>query len=203
MNSAKKQNILLLILIIFYTVGLIGLHTSSRQSFLALTPFNLLLSFGCLYLSFKDFSLKKHADLILVAVAGLRTHVDLNDTLCHMQAKCHRAMAHPMTTCAGIPYTCLAVASSSLANADVRSQTPSSPSSSWSSSPCSARCEGCDSSSGAWRERINTDAGAYGGSNVGNHGRVLADDLAQHGQRWSADLTLPPLAVLWLQPEQA
>lgn len=70
MNSAKKQNILLLILIIFYTVGLIGLHTGYRQSFLVLTPFNLLLSFGCLYLSFKDFSLKKQVDLILVAVAG-------------------------------------------------------------------------------------------------------------------------------------
>jgi 1,4-alpha-glucan branching enzyme len=56
---------------------------------------------------------------------------------------------------------------------------------------------------GHWQERLNTDSSHYGGSNVGNHGRVLADDLAQHGQRWSAALTLPPLAVLWLQPEQA
>lgn len=70
MNSAKKQTILLLVLIVFYTVGLIGLHTSYRSSFLALTPFNLLLSFGCLYLSFKDYSLKKHVDILLVAVAG-------------------------------------------------------------------------------------------------------------------------------------
>ena len=54
---------------------------------------------------------------------------------------------------------------------------------------------------GHWQERLNTDSSHYGGSNVGNHGRVLADDLAQHGQRWSAALTLPPLAVLWLQPE--
>ena len=54
---------------------------------------------------------------------------------------------------------------------------------------------------GDWRERLNTDSGHYGGSNVGNHGRVLADDLAEHGQRWSASFTLPPLAVLWLQPE--
>lgn len=70
MNSAKKQTILLLILILFYTVGLIGLHTSYRMSFLALTPFNLLLSFGCLYLSFKDYSGKKHIDMLLVAAAG-------------------------------------------------------------------------------------------------------------------------------------
>lgn len=70
MNPTKKQNILLLILIIFYAVGLIGLHTSFRMSFLALTPFNLLLSFGCLYLSYKDYSLKKHIDIILIAVAG-------------------------------------------------------------------------------------------------------------------------------------
>jgi 1,4-alpha-glucan branching enzyme len=54
---------------------------------------------------------------------------------------------------------------------------------------------------GHWSERLNTDSSHYGGSNVGNHGRVLAEDVAQHGQRWSATFTLPPLAVLWLQPE--
>lgn len=54
---------------------------------------------------------------------------------------------------------------------------------------------------GAWRERLNTDAGVYGGSNVGNHGRVLADHQPMHGQSWSANFTLPPLSVLWLQPE--
>jgi 1,4-alpha-glucan branching enzyme len=54
---------------------------------------------------------------------------------------------------------------------------------------------------GAWRERLNTDAGVYGGSNVGNHGRVLADHQPMHGQQWSAGFTLPPLSVLWLQPE--
>jgi putative membrane protein len=70
MNPAKKQNLLLVVLIIFYTVGLIGLHTSSRLSFLALTPFNLLLSFACLYLSYKDYSLKKHVDILLIAIAG-------------------------------------------------------------------------------------------------------------------------------------
>ncbi len=70
MSPVKKQNLLLVVLIIFYTVGLIGLHTSSRNYFLALTPYNLLLSFGCLYLSFKDYSLKKHIDLVLIAALG-------------------------------------------------------------------------------------------------------------------------------------
>lgn len=70
MILTKRQNILLLILIVFYSVGVIGLHTSFRASFLNLTPFNLLLSFACLYLSFKDLSLKKHVDFFLIALAG-------------------------------------------------------------------------------------------------------------------------------------
>ena len=56
---------------------------------------------------------------------------------------------------------------------------------------------------GAWRERLNTDSGHYGGSNVGNHGRLIAEEHAAHGQNWSAAFTLPPLGVLWIQPEVA
>ncbi|TSJ41555.1 carotenoid biosynthesis protein [Fluviicola chungangensis] len=70
MSPLKKQNLLLIVLIIFYSVGLIGLHTDYRTYFLNLTPFNLLLSFGCLYLSFKDYSLKKHVDILLIAAVG-------------------------------------------------------------------------------------------------------------------------------------
>ena len=70
MSPVKKQNVLLIVLIIFYSVGLIGLHSSSRASFLELTPFNLLLSFGCLYLSFRDYSGRKHIDLLLIGAAG-------------------------------------------------------------------------------------------------------------------------------------
>lgn len=55
---------------------------------------------------------------------------------------------------------------------------------------------------GAWRELLNTDSFHYGGGNVGNHGQVCSDDAPLHGQAWSAALTLPPLAVLWLQPER-
>jgi 1,4-alpha-glucan branching enzyme len=55
---------------------------------------------------------------------------------------------------------------------------------------------------GAWRELLNTDSFHYGGGNVGNHGQVCSDGAPLHGQAWSAALTLPPLAVLWLQPER-
>jgi 1,4-alpha-glucan branching enzyme len=51
---------------------------------------------------------------------------------------------------------------------------------------------------GRWREVINTDAAAYGGSGVGNLGAVDAVTEPWHGRPASAILTLPPLAVLWL-----
>jgi 1,4-alpha-glucan branching enzyme len=51
---------------------------------------------------------------------------------------------------------------------------------------------------GAWQEVLNTDAEAYGGSNVGNLGEVVAEPTAWHGLEHSAEVTLPPLAVLWL-----
>ncbi len=54
---------------------------------------------------------------------------------------------------------------------------------------------------GRWREVLNTDSAHYGGSNVGNHGCLQADTEPSHGQAHSATLTLPPLAVVWLQPE--
>jgi 1,4-alpha-glucan branching enzyme len=54
---------------------------------------------------------------------------------------------------------------------------------------------------GVWREVLNTDAGAYGGSGVGSLGAVEAGEASWHGQRWSAELQLPPLGVVWLVPE--
>jgi len=53
---------------------------------------------------------------------------------------------------------------------------------------------------GRWREVINTDAAMYGGSGVGNLGSVEATAEPWHGRPASAELTLPPLAVLWLAP---
>jgi 1,4-alpha-glucan branching enzyme len=53
---------------------------------------------------------------------------------------------------------------------------------------------------GAYAEVLNTDAREYGGSGVGNHGRVVAEETGADGQPASALLTLPPLGVVWLAP---
>ncbi|MFN8205440.1 MAG: 1,4-alpha-glucan branching protein GlgB [Solirubrobacteraceae bacterium] len=53
---------------------------------------------------------------------------------------------------------------------------------------------------GRWTEALNTDASAYGGSNVGNLGGVDAEPVPWHSQPHSAELTLPPLGVVWLVP---
>ncbi len=54
---------------------------------------------------------------------------------------------------------------------------------------------------GAWRERLNTDAAIYGGSNIGNAGRVEAQPVPLHGRQASLRLTLPPLGTIVLEPE--
>ena len=54
--------------------------------------------------------------------------------------------------------------------------------------------------SGAWSEVLNTDAGVYGGSNTGNMGGVEAGPQPWHDQQFSAEVTLPPLGVVWLVP---
>ena len=56
---------------------------------------------------------------------------------------------------------------------------------------------------GFYRELLNTDASQYGGSGVGNQGGITADDIPWQGQPFSALLTLPPLAVLYLQPQES
>ncbi len=53
---------------------------------------------------------------------------------------------------------------------------------------------------GTWHEVLNSDAGLYAGSNYGNGGGVVSDDLPSHGQGCSVALNLPPLGVLVLQP---
>ena len=55
---------------------------------------------------------------------------------------------------------------------------------------------------GRWREAVNTDAEVYGGSGVGNFGGVDAEPVPWHGQPHSAELTLPPLGVVWLVPDE-
>jgi 1,4-alpha-glucan branching enzyme len=55
--------------------------------------------------------------------------------------------------------------------------------------------------SGRWREVVNTDAEGYGGANWGNMGTVEAAGVPWHSQPFSAEVTLPPLGVLWLAPD--
>ena len=51
---------------------------------------------------------------------------------------------------------------------------------------------------GEWHELLNSDAAVYGGSGVGNLGRVQALAEPLHGEPASAHVTLPPLATLML-----
>ncbi|MDO9017611.1 MAG: 1,4-alpha-glucan branching protein GlgB [Deltaproteobacteria bacterium] len=51
---------------------------------------------------------------------------------------------------------------------------------------------------GYWSELLNTDARAFGGAGLGNHGGVEASPVAAHGRPFSLNLTLPPLGVLLL-----
>jgi 1,4-alpha-glucan branching enzyme len=50
---------------------------------------------------------------------------------------------------------------------------------------------------GKWREVLNSDSAHYGGSNVGNVGEVQTLD----GLVPELDLTIPPLAAIFLVPE--
>jgi 1,4-alpha-glucan branching enzyme len=52
---------------------------------------------------------------------------------------------------------------------------------------------------GVWREILNTDSELYGGSNLGNGGRLEASTAPSHGQPFSLELTLPPLATVLLR----
>ena len=54
---------------------------------------------------------------------------------------------------------------------------------------------------GTWQEALNTDAPVFWGSGVVN-GPILAEARPFHGLDYSATLTLPPLGVIWLEPEE-
>lgn len=55
---------------------------------------------------------------------------------------------------------------------------------------------------GAWLEVLNSDSPVYGGSGVGNLGRVHAEQLPLHGREHSVRLAVPPLAAVILVPER-
>ena len=52
---------------------------------------------------------------------------------------------------------------------------------------------------GSWREILNSDSSHYGGSNIGNAGGVEAANIPAHGHGASLELTLPPLATIFLR----
>jgi 1,4-alpha-glucan branching enzyme len=52
---------------------------------------------------------------------------------------------------------------------------------------------------GYYAERLNSDAAAYGGSNVGNQGGVQSEATPAHGFEQSVCLTVPPLGCLLLK----
>ncbi len=54
---------------------------------------------------------------------------------------------------------------------------------------------------GFWKEAVNSDAAAYGGSNQGNLGGVQAEPQRMHNQPCSAALTLPPLSIVVFKHE--
>jgi 1,4-alpha-glucan branching enzyme len=52
---------------------------------------------------------------------------------------------------------------------------------------------------GRYRELLNSDAGLYGGSNIGNSGGVHTEASLCHGHPYSLSLTLPPLSFLFFK----
>ena len=55
---------------------------------------------------------------------------------------------------------------------------------------------------GWYRELLNSDARLYGGSDLGNGGQVQAAPVPWHGRPYSLELTLPPLGLLVLTPQE-
>ncbi len=53
---------------------------------------------------------------------------------------------------------------------------------------------------GPWSEVLNTDEERYGGGGIVNAGVIVAETQAWHDQPFSAEVTLPPLGVVWLAP---
>jgi 1,4-alpha-glucan branching enzyme len=52
---------------------------------------------------------------------------------------------------------------------------------------------------GFYNERLNTDAGIYGGGEKGNAGGVNAEAIPSHGRENSITITLPPLSTVFFE----
>jgi 1,4-alpha-glucan branching enzyme len=53
---------------------------------------------------------------------------------------------------------------------------------------------------GLWTELLNSDSKLYGGSGLGNAGAVMAEEIESFDHPYSLNLTLPPLAAVFLRP---
>jgi len=56
---------------------------------------------------------------------------------------------------------------------------------------------------GRWKEVLNSDASLYGGSGIGNFGGTNAEEIPMHARPFSIEITVPPLACVIFQKEQA
>jgi 1,4-alpha-glucan branching enzyme len=54
-----------------------------------------------------------------------------------------------------------------------------------------------------YREIFNSDSELFGGSNMGNGGRVIAEAVPSHGREASAPVVIPPLGIVALKPVRA
>jgi 1,4-alpha-glucan branching enzyme len=54
-----------------------------------------------------------------------------------------------------------------------------------------------------YREIFNSDSELFGGSNMGNGGRVIAEAVPSHGREASAQVVIPPLGIVALKPVRA
>jgi 1,4-alpha-glucan branching enzyme len=52
---------------------------------------------------------------------------------------------------------------------------------------------------GFWKEALNSDAACYWGSNVGNNGGQHAEFVSMHGQPYSLNLNLAPMAAMFFK----
>jgi 1,4-alpha-glucan branching enzyme len=55
------------------------------------------------------------------------------------------------------------------------------------------------SEEGMYREILNSDSSFYEGSNVGNAGEIASESIPCHNRKFSLNLTLPPLAAVFLK----
>lgn len=70
-NDKIRSGLLVVILVVFYTIGFLGLQFGEKHYFLSFSPMNLLISFGCLLASLKNWTAQRILTLITIALLTL------------------------------------------------------------------------------------------------------------------------------------